>query len=135
MSFSFYFAGFDIGSIRTHHETSTELSISSGDDTLASRCSHMFIHERFPGRGIKPSKSAPHMRVSFSCAGFDMGSITTRHETSAELLTSSRDHTLPSEEPILGSGPDTPILGKHVLKPKNGRSPAHVRVRSSSWAL
>ena len=95
----------------------------------------MFIHERFPGRGIKPSKSAPHMRVSFSCAGFDMGSITTRHETSAELLTSSRGHKLPSEEPILGSGPDTPISGEKKSKPKNGRSRAHVRVRSSSWAL
>ena len=35
MSVSFFYAGFDIGSIKTCHEMSAELSISSGDDTLS----------------------------------------------------------------------------------------------------
>ena len=57
----------------------------------------------------KPSLSAPDMSVSFSCAGFDIGSIKTRHETSTELSNSSRDDTVPLEYPIRDPRRDTPI--------------------------
>ena len=56
------------------------------------------------------------MSVSFSLACFDIGSIDTRHETSHELLTSSRDRTLPRQQPIPDSGPNTPILGNTFLE-------------------
>ena len=34
---------------------------------------------------VFPPLSPPHMAVRFFCAGFDIGSIKTRHETSTEL--------------------------------------------------
>ena len=81
-------AGFDIGSIGPHHETSTELSTSSGGDARALR-SLLPVREsvlpvQAPG-GVKPSKSAPYMGSGLSLAGFDIRPINTRNKTSTEL--------------------------------------------------
>ena len=84
--------GFDIGSIETRHETSAELSISSGDDALASWSIHSGCARVVAGSSpwcVKPSKSAPHVGIRFHLVGFDIGSIEPRHETSAELSITS----------------------------------------------
>ena len=49
MGFELYFAKFDIRSIDTYHETSAELSRSSGDDDVASR---LLLPVRTPLPGI-----------------------------------------------------------------------------------
>ena len=76
-----YIVGFDIGSIEPHHETSAELSISSGDDALASWSIHSGCARVVAGSSpwcVKPSKSASHMSVRSYLVGFDTGSIETR---------------------------------------------------------
>ena len=58
------------------------------------------------------------MGISFSGAGFDIGSIRTRHETSTELSSSSGYDALPQEYPIPDPGPDTPISAEKKLSLK-----------------
>ena len=91
LSFRMKLANFDIGSIRTRHETSAELSNSAKDHVSESRCSHPGVRECSPRQDVKQSKSAPYMGLSFSVAGFDIGSIEAHHEMSAELSSSSGD--------------------------------------------
>ena len=61
---------------------------------------------------VFPPLSAPYMGISFSGAGFDVGSIRTRHETSTELSSSSGYDALPQEYPIPDPGPDTRFAGR-----------------------
>ena len=107
LNFVLSISGLDIGSIRTHDETATELSNSSGEDDVAPRCSHTGVCLCSSVLRVHPSLSAPDMSVSFSCAGFDIGSIRIRYETSTELSSSSGDDTLRLYHPFLDPGPDT----------------------------
>ena len=94
--------GFDIRPIDTHHETSDELSRSSGvnDDVL--RCPPTGAYTLFPPRGVKPSKSAPHMGFRLNLGGFDIRPIDKYHETSDELSTSSGDSEIATRSSLLG---------------------------------
>ena len=84
---------------------------------------------------VHPSLSVQHMGISFFFAGFDIGSIRARHETSTELSSSSGDGTHPLQYLIPDPGlPIHRFLQKKVFT-KNARSRAHLRLRSSSWAF
>ena len=82
-----YHAGLDTRSIDTHHETSTELSKQPGHDGITSRYL-LPVHMRSTPEGVKSvdfvTESAPYTSSALQLAGFDIMSIETHHETSAE---------------------------------------------------
>ena len=47
-----------------------------------------------PWEDMKPSKSGPHVSFGVSLAGFGIGSINTRHETSGELSNSAGGYVI-----------------------------------------
>ena len=57
--------------------------------------SYRCVHNT-PPEEVKPSKSAPCMGVRLNLGGFDIISIDTHHETSAELSRSSGDDDVAS---------------------------------------
>ncbi len=88
MGVSSYLAGFDIRSIKTHQETSDELSSSSEGDDIALQayltgCD--LVYTVPPKGGCENVKPAPYMGVGLNLVGLDIISIDTHHETSSEL--------------------------------------------------
>ena len=87
------------------------ISVGNTPNACRSRPGTVFVTlgrgSQFGAEDVFPPLSAPYMGISFSGAGFDIGSIRTRHETSTELSSSSGYDTLPQEYPIPDPGPDT----------------------------
>ena len=97
-------AGLDIRSIDKYHETSAELSRSSGGDDVALH-SHLLVRTPSPGITspgvVKPKNLAPYMGFRLCLAGFDISAIDKHHETSAELSRSSGGDGFPLRSHLL----------------------------------
>ena len=93
-------AGLDIGSIKTHHETSTELSRSSGVDAVTSRSiipGRPYEGQSYRGGRETVEISAPHKGVRLHLARLDIGTLKAHHETSTELSAGSGADALASQ--------------------------------------
>ena len=93
-------AGLDIGSIKTHHETSTELSRSSGADAVTSRS--IIPGRPYEGKSYRGGREtveilAPRKGVRLHLARLDIGTLKTHYETSTELSAASGDNTFESQ--------------------------------------
>ena len=92
MGVSSYLAGFDIRSIKTHQETSDELSSSSEGDDIALQayltgCD--LVYTVPPKGGCENIKTSPVHGCKVNLVSLDIRSIDTHHEASSELSRSS----------------------------------------------